>query len=166
MKQITDYITINEALAKDVKVPRKRSTVYLLKDGDTKAIPVKVADVTKVRNSWYGSSKGYDVYVYLEENEYNFTGWMTSHYNDPALDKPIQVNTWKYGDADDEVLYVGTSKEALTEYIKTKTSKKLERIVSDIAKLEQELADLHKEKDKLEIDVNTEITESLKNNIM
>ena len=45
---------------------------------------------------------------------------------------------------------------------KTKASKKLERIVSDIAKLEQELADLRKEKDKLEIDVNTEITESLK----
>ena len=163
MKQITDYITITEALAKDVKVPRKGSTVYLLKVGETQAVPVKIADVLKVKNSWYGSSKGYDVHVELEDNKYNFTGWMTAHYNDPALDKPIQVDTWKYGDADDEVLYVGTSKEALTEYIKTKASKRLERIVGDIAKLEQELADLRKEKDKLEIDANTEITESLKN---
>lgn len=161
MKQITDYITINEALAKDVKVPRKGSTVYLLKVGETQAVPVKIADVLKVRNSWYGSSKGYDVHVELEDNKYNFTGWMTSHYNDPALDKPIQVDTHRYGDADDEVLYVGTSKEVLAEYIKTKASKRLERVLHDIADYEQKLIELRKEKDKLEIDANAEITESL-----
>lgn len=162
MKQITDYITINEALAKDVNVPRKGSTVYLLKVGETQAVPVKIVDVLKVRNSWYGSSKGYDVHVELEDNKYNFPGWMTAHYGDPKFDKPIQVDTWKYGDAGDEVLYVGTSKEAIAEYIKTKASKRLERVLNDIAKLEQELADLRKEKDKLEIDANAEITENLK----
>ena len=143
-------------------MPRKGSTVYLLKVGETQAVPVKIADVLKVRNSWYGSSKGYDVHVELEDNKYNFTGWMTSHYNDPALDKPIQVDTRRYGDADDEVLYVGTSKEALAEYIKTKASKKLERVLHDIADYEQKLIELRKEKDKLEIDANAEITESLK----
>ena len=163
MKQITDYITITEALAKDVKVPRKGSTVYLLKDGDTKAIPVKVADVTKVRNSWYGSSKGYDVYVELEENEYNFTGWMTSHYNDPALDKPLQVEIHGYGEVDGPTLlmYVGTSKEAISDYIKSDATKKLNVVLSEIQKAEAELEELKQKKSKLEIKINTEITESL-----
>ena len=160
MKKVTEIV--NEALAKDIKVPRKGSTVYLLKVGETQAIPVKVNDVIKVKTKWYGHSKGYDVHVELDDNKFNFTGWLTMHYGEPDLDKPIQVQIYRYGNGDDEELYVGTSKEAIAEYIKTNASKRLERVVKDIAKLEQELADLHKEKDKLEIDANTEITESLK----
>jgi len=164
MKQIIDYITINEALAKDVKIPRKGSTVYLLKDGDTKAIPVKVADVTKDRHPWYGSSKGYDVYVYLEDNKYNFTGWVTSHYNDPALDKPLQVEIHGYGDDDGPTLlmYVGTSKEAISDFIKSNATTKLNALLSQIQKAESELEELKQKKSKLEITINTEITESLK----
>lgn len=45
MKKISEIIV--EAAAKNVHMPRKGSTVYLLKDGDDKAIPVKIVDVKK-----------------------------------------------------------------------------------------------------------------------
>lgn len=163
MKSIINIV--NEALAKDVKIPRKGSTVYLLKDGDTKAIPVKVTNVTKVKDKWYGSSGGYDVYIELEDNEYEFTSWITNHYGDPALDAPMQVEIHGYGEVDGptQLMYVGTSKEAISDCIKNVATKKLNVVLSEIQKAEAELEELKQKKTKLEIKINTEITESLKN---
>ena len=158
MKSIIEYLTINEAAAKDINIPRKGSTVYLLKEGNTKAIPVKVTDVEKVKNSWYGHSGGYDVYITLADNTYGFTGWTTNHYNRADMDAPIQVKSTGFNDA---IYYIGTSKEAISEYIKNRASVKLEGVLRNIKELEDKLMTLNIEKDKLEIIINSEITESL-----
>ena len=162
MKNLNEKINeglIVESAAKDVKIPRKGSTVYLLKDGDSKAIPVKVNNVTKVKNSWYGRSGGYDVIIELEDNEYKFDGWRTSHYADPKLDEPIQVDTKSaFGIG---TFYVGTSKDVISEFIKNKATKKLKVILKEIEDAENQLRELNKQKDELQQKIDTEITESL-----
>ena len=50
MKNLIESINeelIIEVATKNVHMPRKGSTVYLLKDDDDKAIPVKIVDVKK-----------------------------------------------------------------------------------------------------------------------
>jgi len=151
---------ITESAAKDVKIPRKGSTVYILKDGETKAIPVKVANVLKVKSSWYGRSGAYDVVIELEDNAIGITGWRTIHYADPKLDEPIQVDTKGIKDG---TVYIGTSKEAISEFIKSSSSKKLKVLLKQIEDAENELAELNKLKDELQQRIDTEITESLNN---
>lgn len=162
MKNLSEIINegmIVESAAKDVKIPRKGSTIYLLKDGESKAIAVKVADVQKIKNSWYGRSGGYDVNITLADNEYGFDGWMTMHYADPKLDEPIQVDvktSYELG-----TFYVGTSKEAISEFIKNGATKKLKAILKQIEDAENQLIELNKQKDELQQKIDTEITESL-----
>ena len=161
MKNLNEKINeglIVESAAKDIKIPRKGSTVYLLKDGESKSIPVKVANVTKIKNSWYGRSGGYDVNIELEDNEIGFGGWRTSHYAEPKLDEPIQVNVYSGGG---NTIYVGTSKEAISEYIKNGANKKLKSILKQIEDAENQLIELNKQKDELQQKIDTEITESL-----
>ena len=162
MKNLNEKINeglILESAAKDIKIPRKGSTVYLLKDGDTKAIAVKVANVVKIKNSWYGRSGGYDVRIELEENDYKFDGWITMHYAEPKLDEPIQVDTktsYELG-----TFYVGVSREAISEFIKNGANKKLKAILKQIEDAENQLLELNKQKDELQQKIDTEITESL-----
>ena len=158
LKEIISENLIFESAAKDIKIPRKGSTIYLLKDGDSKSISVKVANVTKIKNSWYGRSGGYDVSIELEKNEYEFPGWITNHYADPKLDEPIQVSV----KAKNGITYfAGTSKEAISEYIKSDASKKLKNILKQIEDAENQLFELNKRKDELQQKINIEITESL-----
>lgn len=162
MKNLTEKLNIqniNESVAKDIKIPRKGSTVYLLKDGDSKAIPVKVNNVTKVKNSWYGRSGGYDVIIELEDNEYKFDGWKTSHYADPKLDEPIQVDTKSVHGIG--TFYVGTSKEVISEFIKNGATKKLKMLLKEIEDAENQLTELNRQKNELQQKIDTEITESL-----
>jgi len=162
MKNLSEIINegmIIESAAKDVKIPRKGSTIYILKDGETKAIPVKVANVSKVKSSWYGRSGGYDVDIELEDNSIGVTGWRTMHYADPKLDEPIQVDTKAIKDIG--TVYIGTSKEAISEFIKNSSSKKLKALIKQIEDAENELAELNKRKDELQQRIDTEITESL-----
>ena len=161
MKNLNEKINeglILESAAKDIKIPRKGSTVYLLKDGESKSILVRVDDVQKIKNSWYGRSGGYDVNITLADNEYGFDGWRTMHYADPKLDEPIQVNVYSGGG---NTIYVGTSKEAISEYIKSNASKKLKSILKQIEDAENQLLELNKQKDALQQKIDTEITESL-----
>ena len=63
MKKITEQFII-EGAAKNVHNPRKGSTLWVLKNGETKAIAVKVADIYKTKSAWYGkTSGGYDINV-------------------------------------------------------------------------------------------------------
>lgn len=163
MKNLNEKINerlILESAAKDIKIPRKGSTIYLLKDGDTKAIAVKVANVVKIKNSWYGRNGGYDVDIELEDNSIGVTGWTTMHYADPKLDEPIQVDTKSIKDIG--TVYIGTSKEAISEFIKSSSTKKLKVLLKQIEDTENELAELNKQKDKLQQRIDTEITESKK----
>jgi len=162
MKNLVEIINegmILESAAKDVKIPRKGSTVYILKDGESKAVPVKVANVVKVKSSWYGRSGGYDVDIELEDNPIGVTGWRTMHYAEPKLDEPIQVDTKSFSDIG--TVYIGTSKEVISEFIKSSSTKKLKNLLKRIEDAENELAELNKQKDALQQQIDTEITESL-----
>ena len=58
--------------------------------------------------------------------------------------------------------YVGVSKEAIQSFISSITSKKLEGLMKEIENKQKELDELMQEKQKLEMDINIKITESLK----
>lgn len=155
MRKLSEFIT--EAAAKNVHNPRKGSTIYLMKVGETKAIPVKVERVEKIKTKWHGNSGGYDIYIELSDNSYNFTHYTESHYAGDFdwSDEKYQCITYNG-------FYIGVSKEAIKNYISSKAQNKLSGILKQIEKLESELDEVYKEKQKLEEEINTEITESLK----
>lgn len=155
MKSITDFIF--EAAAKNVHNPRKGSTIYLMKIGDSKAIPVKVERVEKIKTKWHGNSGGYDIYIELSDNSYNFTHYTESHYSGDFDWSDERYQCISYSG-----FYIGTSKEAIKEYISSKAKTKLDGVLKQIEKLESELSNLYKEKEKMEGEINLEITESLK----
>ena len=164
MKKISEIIV--EAAAKNVHNPRKGSTIYILRKGETKALPVKVSNITKIKTSWYGNNGGYDINVELSDNEYRITGWTERHYGrgfDYSKEK-YQVKEFTYTGKDSKVssYYAGVSKEAIQSFISSITSKKLEELMKEIENKQKELDELMREKQKLEMDINIKITESLK----
>lgn len=166
MKNLTETL-ITEAAAKNVHNPRKGSTVWVLKEGDTKALPIKIADNHKVKSAWYGKSGGYDINIELAQNEYNIEGWIEAHYggNFDYSDEKYQVKLIVLTNTStnkNETYYVGTSKEAIQEYIRTAGSKKLEGILKQIEKVQSELNELMQKKQRAEAEANLEINESLK----
>lgn len=164
MKKITEGF-ITEAAAKNVHNPRKGSTLWILKDGETKAIPVKIVDIYKTKSAWYGTSGGYDINVELGQNEYNIDGWVEPHYgrNWDYSDEKYQVKSMAIPDLNSKVAtyYIGTSKEVIQEYIRTSGSKKLEGILKQIEKVQNELDELMQKKQRAEAEANLEINESL-----
>lgn len=162
MKKLADYINnssqqITEAAAKTVHNPRKGSTIYIMKIGDTKAIPVRVERVEKIKTRWHGNSGGYDIHIELDDNSYDFTNYTEIHFagNFNYSDEKYQCITY-------DGFYIGVSREAIKEYINSKAQNKLSGVLKQIEKLEAQLTDLYKEKEKIEEQINTEITESLK----
>ena len=165
MKKITEGF-ITEAAAKNVHNPRKGSTLWVLKNGETKAIAIKVSDNYKVKSAWYGkTSGGYDINIELSQNEYNIDGWTEPHYGRDwdYSDEKYQVKTMAITDTGGKVAtyYVGTSKEAIQEFIRKEGSRKLEGILKQIEKVQGELAELMKKKQRAEAEANLEINESL-----
>ena len=86
--------------------PRKGSTIYILRKGETKALPVKVSNITKIKTSWYGNNGGYDINVELSDNEYGITGWTERHYGRgfDYSDEKYQVKEFTYTDKDSSAL--------------------------------------------------------------
>lgn len=165
MKNLTETL-ITEAAAKNVHNPRKGSTVWVLKEGDTKALPIKITDNRKAKSAWYGKSGGYDINIELAQNEYNIDGWVEPHYGRDwdYSDEKYQVKSMAIPDLNSKVAtyYVGTSKEAIQEYIRTAGSKKLDNILKQIEKVQNELNELMQKKQRAEAEANLEINESLK----
>ena len=164
MKDLKELILeglVLEAAAKNVHQPRKGSTLYILKQDETKAVPVKVASCTKHKDSWYSGSDGYDIIIDLEENPFNFEGWTEAHYGKgfDYSDEKHQVKTIATSDG---LLYIGTTKEKIQEYVRLEVDKKLNGVLSSIKKKQEELDELLQKKQKLEEELNIEITESLK----
>ena len=161
MKNLNELINeqlINEAAWKDLRNPRKGSTVYVLKDGESKAIQVKIVDVYKTKKSKEGS---YDVNIELGDNKYDFDGYTeyvfgTINYDGPKL---VNAGTW----VDKGTFYIGVSKEAIQEYINTNAANQLKGVLNQIADAEKELAELYKKKEKYEAKANLQISESLVN---
>lgn len=169
MKNLQDVINesiITEAAAKNIHNPRKGSTVYLLKKGESKAIPVKISNTYKIKDKWYGSSGGYDIEIEFENNAYGVEAYRENHYGGDFdySDEKHQVReiSW-YVKGEGNSYYVGVSKEAIQNYINTKASKKVEGLLKQIEKLQKELNDLEEQKQAAEADANLEITESLQN---
>ena len=168
MKNLQEKITeglIIEAAAKNVHNPRKGSTLWFLKDGETKAIPIKVVDNYKVKDSWYRGTNGYDINIELAKNEYNIDGWTEPHYGKDwdYSDEKYQVKPMGFYDGSKTIhYYVGTSKEAIQEFIRTQGSKKLEGILKEIEQVQKELDELMQKKQRAEAEANLEINESLK----
>ncbi len=173
MKNLIDKINENyivEAAAKNVHNPRKGSTLWILKDGETKAIPVKVVDTYKVKSRWYGSSGGYDINLEFSDNIYGIDGWTEAHYGRDwdYSDEKYQVKeiSWGVNGETDykkfEKFYIGVSKEAIQSFIQDKGAKNIDGILKEIERLQKELDEAIKKKEKAESEINLQITESLK----
>jgi len=162
MKNLIDRISENfilESAAKNIHNPRKGSTIYLLKDGDDKAIPVKVVDVKKEKMYSDTNSKSYIIRNYLSDNAYDLPSYSEYHFSSIEYkDETEQVRAYSFNDG---IIYVGVSKEAIQAYINTMASKKLPDILKQIEKVQSELDELMKKKEKLEIDLNLQVNESL-----
>lgn len=166
MKNLIETINegfIVEAAAKNVHNPRKGSTIYVMKKGESKAVPLKVTNVRKIKTAWYGkSSGGYDIVVELEDKAFDLfeiNGWAEPHYG-----KDWDYSDEKYQVAEVGDLYVGVSKEAIQSYINSKGSNKLDGILKQIEKVQNELDKLMQKKQKAEAEANLEVNESKNDN--
>lgn len=76
----------------------------------------------------------------------------------------ITVKEFTYTGKDSKAAsyYAGVSKEAIQSFISSITSKKLEELMKEIESKQKELDELMRQKQKLEMDINIKITESLK----
>lgn len=151
MKSILDTITesiVNEGI-KDIYRPRKGSSVYLLKEGDTKAISVKITDTSYNKRAGF-----YD--VKFAENIYNLEGYyyykFNRDYNDPVMVYSV----------DNTMYYIGISSKSIQEFIRVVGKRQLDSILSRITDLEEDLKKAYKQKEEFEHKANIEISESLK----
>ena len=165
MKNLQEKITeglIVEAVAKNVHNPRKGSTVYLLKDGESKIVKATVTDVKKIKMEKGSRFDSFYIYIYLSDNEYKIDHYLEYHFGSIEYkDENEQVQVHTFGEEIGNI-YIGTSKEVIQEFINTKGKSKLENILKDIEKKEAELEELMQRKQKAESEANLEITESLK----
>ena len=164
MKTLQEHLSENlvmEAAAKNAHLPRKGSTVYILKYGDAVAVPVNVTEV--VRTKMYGpKDKSFFANIRLSSNKYGLESYTQPHfdtiqYND---DKCQVVSIRIQGDE----FYIGTSKEAIQQYVNNIGNTLLPELLQSIEQKEAELAELYKRKDKAEAQANLVVTESLQNN--
>ena len=162
MKTLQEHLSENlvmEAAAKNAHLPRKGSTVYILKYGDTVAVPVSVTDI--VRTKMYGpKDKSFFANIRLSSNKYDLESYTQPHfdtiqYND---DKCQVVSIRIQGDD----FYIGTSKEAIQQYVNHIGNTRLPELLQSIEQKEAELAELYRQKDKAEAQANLVVTESLK----
>lgn len=162
MKTLQEHISenlITEAAAKNAHLPRKGSTVYILKFGDSVAVPANVTEI--IRTKMYGGgSKSFIAEIKLSSNKYGLESYTqhnfeTINYSD---DRCQVVSLREYGDD----YYIGTSKEAIQQYVNNIGNTRLPHILQAIEQKETELAALYKQKDEAEAQANLVVTESLK----
>ena len=59
-------------------------------------------------------------------------------------------------------VYLGVTKDAISDFIKSEGDRKLPGVLKQIGELQSKLEKLYKEKEEIENDINIEITESKK----
>ena len=160
MKTLQEHLSENlvmEAAAKNAHLPRKGSTVYILKFGDSVAAPAKVDDI--VRTKMYGSrDRSFIAEIKLSSNKYGLESYTQYHFDSISYnDERRQVISLRdYG----EDYYIGTSKEAIQQYVNNIGNTHLPSILKAIERKESELAELYKQKDEAEAQANLVVTES------
>lgn len=144
MKSLLEFITpINEANAANLQNPRKGSSVYILKDGDNAAIQVKIAEVSRLK------LKGFTrIQITLEKNPYDVNFWEEYVYDGVSYEvEKYQCKTFSHNGDD---LYIGTSPEAIEEFISIKAGVELRIINQQIEDTQQKLDALYKKKQEKE----------------
>lgn len=162
MKTLQEHLSetiVMEAAAKNAHLPRKGSTVYILKFGDSVAVPAKVDDI--VRTKMYG---GYDrsfiAEIQLSSNKYGLESYTQYHFDSISYDDDrCQVISIREHGGD---YYIGTSKEAIQQYVNNIGNTHLPILLQSIERKESELAELYKQKDEAEAQANLVVTESFK----
>jgi hypothetical protein len=147
-----------EAAAKNAHLPRKGSTVYILKFGDSVAVPVKVDDI--VRTKMYGGrDKSFIAEIQLSSNKYGLESYTQHHFDTISYDddRCQVVSLREYGDD----YYIGTSKEAIQQYVNNIGNTRLPNLLQAIERKESELAELYKQKDEAEAQANLVVTEAM-----
>lgn len=162
MKTLQDFVSENlvmEAAAKNAHLPRKGSTVYVLKFGDNVAVPVTVTEI--IRTKMYGGgSKSFTAEIKLSSNKYGLESYAQHHFETINYsDDRCQVISLRDQGED---YYIGTSKEAIQQYVNNIGNTRLPHILQAIEQKETELAALYKQKDEAEAQANLVVTESLK----
>lgn len=150
---------INESAAKNAHLPRKGSTVYVLKIGDNVAVPATVTEI--VRTKMYGGgNKSFVAEIKLSSNKYGLESYAQHHFAtiDYSDDRCQVISLRDQG----EDYYIGTSKEAIQQYVNNIGNTRLPHILQAIEQKETELATLYKQKDEAEAQANLVVTESLK----
>ena len=165
MKTLQEHLSENlvmEAAAKNAHLPRKGSTVYILKYGDTVAVPASVTEIVRIK--MYGlKDKSFFVNVKLSSNKYGLESYTQPHFATVNYDDDkCQVVTIRTMGDD---FYIGTSKEAIQQYANHIGNTLLPKLLQSIEQKEAELAELYKRKDKAEAQANLVVTESLQNNM-
>jgi hypothetical protein len=162
MKTLQEHISenlITEAAAKNAHLPRKGSTVYILKFGDSVAVPASVTEI--IRTKMYGGgNKSFVAEIKLSSNKYGLESYGQHHFStiDYSDDRCQVISLREYG----EDFYIGTSKEAIQQYVNNLGNTRLPGLLKAIEGKEAELAALYKQKDEAEAQANLVVTESLK----
>ena len=162
MKDLHEKINeglIFESAAKDLHKPRRGSTIYMMKAGETKSYKVEINDV------WINKKTGDPGVHYIEirfdKNPLGIEKMSNIHFpgHKEFYDKPKLAEIVSF----DEIgrVYLGVTREAIEEFIKSEGNKKLPSIMKQIGELESKLEDLYKQKEKIEADIAIEISESL-----
>lgn len=162
MKTLQEHLSENlvmEAAAKNAHLPRKGSTVYILKFDDNVAVPAKVEDIVKTK-MYGGRDKSFIAEIHLSSNKYGLESYTQHHFDTISYDDARHqvVSLREYGDN----YYIGTSKEAIQQYVNNIGNTRLPSLMQAIERTEAELADLYEQKDEAEAQANLVVTESMK----
>lgn len=162
MKNLNERINeglIFESAAKDLHKPRRGSTIYMMKKGETKSYKVVIDDVWVKKTNDPGVQR---IYIRFEDNPLNIDVMTNIHFpgHKEFYEKPKLATLESFDDIG--AVYLGVTKDAISDFIKTEGDKRLPGVLKRIEKLQFELEKLYKEKEEIENDINIEITESKK----
>ena len=162
MKNLNERINeglIFESAAKDLHKPRRGSTIYMMKKGETKSYKVVIDDVWVKKTHDPGVQ---DIYIRFDDNPLGIEIMTNIHFpGHPEFYKNPKLATLTSFENTGPV-YLGVTKEAISEFIKSEGDRKLPGVLKQIGELQSKLEKLYKEKEEIENDINIEITESKK----
>ena len=159
MKNLNEIISeglILESAAKDLHKPRRGSTIYMMKKGETKSYKVVIDDVWVKKTNDPGVQR---IYIRFEDNPLNVDVMINTHFQGhPEFYETPKLATTELFDNIGTV-YLGVTKDAISEFIKSEGNRRLPGVLKQIDELQSKLEKLYKEKEEIENDINIEITE-------
>ena len=161
MKTLNEKINeglIVESAAKDLHKPRRGSTIYMMKKGETKSYKVVIDDVWVKKTHDPGFQ---DIYIRFEDNPLGIEVMTNIHFpgHKEFYEKPKLATIVSFENTGP--VYLGVTKDAISDFIKSEGNNKLPYVMKQIGELQSKLEKLLQQKEELENDINIEITESL-----